>query len=286
MVMDEDEAVVKFCEFKKSGKRTWKSVLGLGNGKGASVVLGGEGEDEGCCGFDPLLWGWVVGGVGAEAGLEHGGIDDARVESDGGEAFGEFLSESGGETFDGVFGGAVSGDFWGGGASPTGAEVDDDAGAALDHGWEEVAEDVGYTFDVGIEDSVGFAGGELPEWGVACDDGGVVDEDVWGWAFFEAMVCPAVDVCVVADIDFGKEVGEGVEVGELVNFAEVAAATADDVAEGDEFLGECAAEAFGAAGDDDAFHWEEMEGGIGRGVKWAICGVEPSAVGLGVCIGG
>lgn len=49
----------------------------------------------------------VAGGVFAEAGAQHPGVDHAGIQRYGSEAGREFLGESGGEAFDAPLGGAV-----------------------------------------------------------------------------------------------------------------------------------------------------------------------------------
>ena len=90
-------------------------------------MTGCEAEEKGNGAFGPFFWCGEVGRSGFEAAAQHIRVNDTGIEGDGGECAGEFLSEGECEAFDGPFGGAVGGDFGGGGASPAGAEVDDDA---------------------------------------------------------------------------------------------------------------------------------------------------------------
>lgn len=61
-----------------------------------SVVVGLERCHEGHGQLGPFFWHRVAGGSVAETGAEHSGIDDARVERDGGEARRQFLGKRGG----------------------------------------------------------------------------------------------------------------------------------------------------------------------------------------------
>lgn len=89
----------------------------------------------------------------------------------------------------------------GGMAAPAGAEIDDDPGTAVDHGGQEMAEDMGGAFDVHIDDGIEFLHGDVPERGVVSDDSGIVDDQV-GWSETgEEVAGPDTDGGVVGDID-------------------------------------------------------------------------------------
>src|SRR5947207_429633 len=98
-----------------------------------------EGEEKGDSFARPKFWSRVRPGGVSETGAEHFGVDDAGIDGNGGHALGKFLGERVSQTFDGKFGGTIGSDLGRSGLAPTGTEVGDDAGAALDHGGDEMA---------------------------------------------------------------------------------------------------------------------------------------------------
>ena len=72
-----------------------------------------------------------VGSIGialgpvAPTGLQHFGVDDARIQRHGGHTGGQFLGHGTGKPFDGPLGGALRGDLRRHGAAPAGTDVDD-----------------------------------------------------------------------------------------------------------------------------------------------------------------
>ena len=78
-------------------------------GQGFAVLVGTETEQERDCGLGPPGGVGVLAGLGAEAASEHGGINDSRVQGDGGQAAGQFLGEGTGQALDRPLGGTVRG---------------------------------------------------------------------------------------------------------------------------------------------------------------------------------
>lgn len=136
-----------------------------------------------------LICAEAAGGGGFDDGFEHFGCAELLVEivvdgawGDGidADAFGgEFLGPAFGDGGDGGFGGGVGG---GSGASSVaggdGADVDDDAGAAADHGGDAGLGKEPHRFRVEGEDGIEGGFGHFAEFGAADEGAGVIDEDV------------------------------------------------------------------------------------------------------------
>ena len=138
---------------------------------------------------------------GAEAALQHLRVDDTGVEGHRRQASREFLRERLSQALDAVLGTAVRGDFRGSGASPAGAEVDDDAGTSLDHRRQESRQHVERAFDVDVDDLRELLGRNFPQGGVAVDEAGVIEQQIGRAVFGEHSFGKRSDLLAVADVD-------------------------------------------------------------------------------------
>jgi len=250
-----------------------------------TVILRAELFEEGDGFLSPLRGVGEVGGAFAEGALEHVGVDDAGIEGDGGEAVGEFLGEGLGEAFDAPLGAAVGGDFGGGGAAPAGGEIDDDAGAAGDHGGQKLAEDQVDALEIDIDDLGKLIRLDLPERGVAVDDGGVVQQQVGRAGAGEDVAGEIGDFLFRADVGDDHPVLFPEFGGEDVDADGIRAATGDGPASCSEGSRHGESEAAGATGDENVLHDGEArsgrfenEGRISNRCEVAV-GATPSTVG-------
>jgi len=234
-----------------TGSRRIQHESGGGHGEGVAVVGGIDVEQEGRGDLRPFGGVGIAVGAATETAAQHGGVDDARVERHGGEAGREFLRQRLGEAFHRPFGGAIGGHFGIGGAAPAGTEIHDDAAPAPDHGRDEVPDDVGDALDVDVDDLGEFVRGDLPEGGVAIDEGGVVQQQVGRAVAGQNHPGPGGDLAVVGHVDDAEVVRRGELLLQGGDFGSGAAAADDHVAKADEFPGEGASAAARDAGDQD-----------------------------------
>src|SRR5687768_17028186 len=129
------------------------------DGEGFAVMTRAQGEKKWDSAAGPVRWSGIGGSSIAETGSEHFRVDDPRIDRNGGHARWKFLGQRLGQAFNGVFRGAVGSDFRRCGLAPTGAKVGDHAGAAFNHGRDEMANDIGDADDIDSDDLVKFFGG-------------------------------------------------------------------------------------------------------------------------------
>ena len=111
----------------------------------------------------------------------------------------------------------------------------------------------GGAFDVDVDDAAEVLGAGFPKRGVGIDDGGVVEDEIWGTEFFEDGGAEGSDVGFAGDVAGLEMVRGGELVGEFGDLRGVASAAGDVPTGFDEEGERGAAEATGAAGDDDGF---------------------------------
>lgn len=170
-------------------------------------MAGGEIEEERGGSLGPFFSIGIRPGRGSETTAEHFRIDDAGVERNGGHARWKFLGECLGEPFNGEFGRAIGSDFRRSGASPTGAEVYDYPSAPVDHGRQEMAEDVEDAIDVDVDDIGELRRAQLPKRGGAVNERGIIEEEIGRAKFLDYLAGPSPHLFIIADIDRVPEVG-------------------------------------------------------------------------------
>ena len=221
------------------------------HGQALPVVLRPQVEQERRGALGPALGAGIAFGGLADGALQHAGVDDAGIQGDRREAGRQLLGEGAGETLDAPLGGAVGGHLGAAGAAPAGAEVDDDAVAALQHRGEEAAQDVRRPLEIDVDDAGEFLLGHLPEGRVGVDHAGVVDQQLDRGVARQDAAGPGLDLVRGGDVDDGKAVRLAELLLQLFERLAGAPAADHDVSEAGQAHRQRAPQAAGDAGDQD-----------------------------------